>query len=306
MPKSTPSTASALLACAFLCAGACSDDPPAPVYPYEPGQTRVIGVGGADSGAASGQGGAPVSSAAVGRAGVGEFDTPQGDDCLEFLDGCARPQDECGADGTADVILGERGEVLSVICYPNRNYEVVELADQVEDPVLGNRQVIVLDGEDDGDDVIGDLTVVGNNVIVYGEGPDSSVIGGNLAIDKNNAIVRGVRIRGDTTITKNNASLIFCAIEGNLTISGNNVNLALCDIFGDVTISGNNAVFVSNRVAGDQAVEGVNLRCNDNWRFVDADGDARVSEGELGERIECRSRDSAVGDDPNLDTRTSP
>lgn len=294
---------------------ACSDSRESP-YPYDPDTTRVIGAGdGRTGGGGAGNGGieepdspgsSSVSTGAVGVAGVQDVDTPSGNDCLEFLDGCVQPQGECGEGGTADVIVGAMGEVLSVVCYPNKNYEVVALPDQVENPRLGNRQVIVLDDQDDGDDVVGDLVVEGNNVIVYGDGPDSSVIGGNLAIEKNNAIVRGVRIRGDATISKNNASLIYCVIEGDLTITGNNVNLALCDIFGDVHITGNNAVFVSNRVAGDQPVEGVNLRCNDNWRFVDDDEDLVVDPDEVGERITCTSRDDAVADDPGLKTRNAP
>jgi hypothetical protein len=285
----------------LLISTSCGDDSKSTAYPYEPGETTIIGgiqSGGGSSGADGGSSSGDVDTTAVSTFATG---TPSGNDCIAFDEGCVQPQEQCGEDATADVIVGANGEVLSVICYPNKNYDVQEIGDQVENPRLPNNTVIVLDDENDGDDVVGDLVVEGNNVIVYGDGPDNSVIGGNLDIEKNNAIVRGVRIRGNVSITKNNASLIYCVIEGDLTITGNNVNLALCEIWGNVSIEGNNAVFVSNLVQGEQPISGVNLHCNDNYRFGDLNDDGVVDEDEVGEPIVCESRDDAVADDPNLE-----
>jgi hypothetical protein len=256
-------------------AGACSTDHAAPDYPYMQDKTFVIGgksgtADGTSDARDAGSDGVPTSSVAVGGSAVNTFTatTPDAMDCLDVGEACVTPQEQCGDKGTADVILGEGGEVLSVICYPNKDYDVQPIGDTVDNPRLGNNTVVTFDDRDDGDDVLGDLVIEGNNVIVYGSGPDTAVVGGNLQIDKNNAIVRGVRIRGDATITKNNASLIYCVIEGDLTITGNNVNLALCEIWGDVKIEGKNAVFVSNMVQGAQPIEGAGLRCNDNHRFT--------------------------------------
>jgi len=281
----TSKIVSVMCGCAWLVA--CADDPPPDNnYPYMLDETRVIG----DDTLGSNNGGFDNSTGSVGVTSTSTFSTPDGDECINLDDVCLTPQDECGDDATADVIVGSDGEVLDVLCYPNKNYDVLELSEEpIEDPMLGNNQVVVLDGLDDGDDVVGDLTISGNNSIVYGEGPDKSVIGGDLNIEKNNAIVRGVRIKGDVTMSLNNTHLVYCVIEGNLTIAHNNVTVALCDIHGTVTINGNNAVLVSNRIAGGPALSAKNLECNDNFGFVDTSEDFIVQDDEVGDPIDCSS-----------------
>jgi hypothetical protein len=277
-------------------------------YPYQVGKTNVIGAsdtgsaGSVDGSAGSRNATGSPSSTLVGVAPVATYTTPtDAAACIDVQGTCVKPQKDCGTDGTADVILGPNGEVLSTICYPNRDYKVVVLGDApVSSPPLGNNSVIVLDNKDDGVDVQGNLKITGNNVIVWGYGPDTSVIGGNLDIDKNNAIVRGVRVNGDVSITKNNAALIDCVIDGNLTITGNNVSLALCQIWGTVTIEGKNTVLVSNLVLGDQVISGDNLRCNDNHRFADANTDGVFQDAEVTGPVTCESRGQAVTDTTNL------
>jgi len=257
-----------VLLAGWLLASGCGGDDPTRL-PYDPNSTAVIG---------------------------GEFDnpdglalrvvtTPDGDECIDLDGACAKPQEVCGEDGAADVLIGDDGQVLDVICYPTGGVAVESFEGPVEK--VGNNVVLVFDDVDDGADVVGDVTVDGNNVTLYGHGPDSSVIAGDLHIDKNNSVVRGLRIEGDVTIDKNNPSIVDCVIEGDLTIRGNNVSIALCEVWGKLVIEGNNAVLVGNRFASAPEVKGKNTRCYDNLAFEDADGDARVSDEELGEAIEC-------------------
>jgi hypothetical protein len=294
---------------AFGCAlGGCSSSHiGSSPYPYKPGSTSVIGASGPVTGLGGNAGSSGgKSSTQTGFAGVSPVATfttatPGGGDCIGVKDACVKPQDACGADATADVIVGPNGEVLSTICYPNRDYDVLILGDAPTTTLpLRNNTVIVLDNKADGVDVKGDLHITGNNVIVYGYGPEVSVIGGNLDIDKNNAIVRGVTIEGNASISKNNASLVDCVIKGDLHITGNNVNVALCQIWGNVTIEGKNAVFVSNLVSGDKPISGDNLRCNDNHFFADANMDDVIQPVEVTAPITCESRGQAVANTPNL------
>lgn len=179
---------------------------------------------------------------------------------------CEAARERCGEEAFADVILAEDGEVLDVICY-KREVAIVELGgDPVASATAGNNTVLVLDGEDDGVDVEGDVTLEGNNAVVFGEGADVSVIGGTLRLEKNNAVVRGVTIKGDVTIDKNNAKLIFTTIEGDLTISGNNTTVAESRVLGEIRVLGVNTVLVQNELATD-SVTGKNLSCNDNVRI---------------------------------------
>jgi hypothetical protein len=277
-------------------------------FPYDADMTNVIGGmdsgGGSSSGIKGSDGGGGFDNATgpVGTTPVSTVTTSTGEGCTEPDSVCEAAQDAaqkaCGDDAATDVILGRHGEVLTTLCYPTDGWDVTVLgADPVSTPPLENNTVVVIDGEDDGVDITGDVTIKGNNSIIWGEGPDVSVIGGDVNIEKNNAIVRGVRIKGNATITKNNAALVDCVIEGDLTVTLNNISVALCEIWGKVNIQGNNAYFVSNLVAGDQKVTGKNLQCNDNHSFTDSDGDHVVAADEVLAPIEC-GEDSAAAATP--------
>lgn len=73
----------------------------------------------------------------------------------------------------------QRGKVVDVVCYPaNSSPPVIE---EKGDVTLGqneNKAVVAIDGAADGVDIAGNVTSAGNNVVVYGEGPAVSVIGG--------------------------------------------------------------------------------------------------------------------------------
>jgi hypothetical protein len=220
------------------------------------------------------------------------------DDCDTAV--CASVRERCSEEAYADVVLDDDGEVADVVCY-KRNVDVVELG---EDPVAsasaGNNTVLVLDDEDDGADVEGDVRLEGNNAVVYGHGADVSVIGGTLAIEKNNAIVRGVTVRGDVTIDKNNAKLLFTTIEGSLTILGNNTTVAGSRVLGELTILGNNTVLVQNELADAGPISGKNLRCNGNVQIeaddaVDAGAPAAGDAGVAAQPVACANERNGNG-----------
>ena len=237
-------TVLSILSFTWLCACAGSD--PQGSTPYRLGQALVIG-----------------------ESEGGELTTV---DAACDTEACAAVRERCGDEAYADVVLDESGNVADVLCFRG-NLKVEELGvDTVDSARAGNNTVLVLDAEDDGDDVTGDVVLEGNNSVVYGKGADVSVIGGSLLIEKNNAIVRGVSIAGDLVIDKNNAQLSFTEIHGDLTIAGNNTTLAECVVHGQVRITGNNTVLVQNQLAATGAISGKNLTCNDNVRFVEADG----------------------------------
>lgn len=237
-------------------------------YPYDPDKTTIIGGGNTD----------PV-------------ETPDGNDCIDVDGACVTPQDDCGDDGTADVIVDDKGNVVDVICYPTSGAPVEEIpAESVPVEKTQNGSVVVIDAADDGEDIEGDLSVDANNVVIYGESPDVAVIGGDLVITKNNTTVRGVRITGNVTIEYNNANLVFCVIEGDLTILGNNNTVAGCDVWGSVTITGENAVLVSNHLADPGPFAAQGLVCNDNHHVTDVNGDGAVADDEVGELVECADK----------------
>jgi len=265
------STRSALSVVVLTLLAACGEEDSSvdDEYPYDPNETQVIG-GGDKSG--------PV-------------ETPDGNDCLDIDGECARPQDDCGDDGTADVIVDDKGNVVDVICYPTSGAPVAEIPAE-SGPVekTQNGSVVVLDAADDGHDIEGDLSVDANNVVIYGESPDVAVIGGDLSITKNNTTIRGVRITGDVSVEYNDANLVYCVIEGDLTIVGNNTTVAGCEVWGSVNIAGQNTVLVSNSLADPGPFAAQGLVCNDNAHFDDANADGVIDEDEVGAAIECSDK----------------
>jgi hypothetical protein len=249
-----------LVLIASVC-GACGGNDPAPITPWRPEETHVVGAEGDAK----------------------EFPNPDSCD----YGACETVVEECGKDGAADVVVDAQGNRLDIICYGQNVVVSPVPAAPVGSVDAGNNTVVVIDGAADGVDVTGDVVISGNNAIVYGEGPDVSVIGGTLAIEKNNAKIRGVRIQGDVVIDKNDTKMLFCVIEGNLEIYGNNTTIAGCDVYGSVTVTGNNTVLVQNRIAGEDGIVGKNLTCVDNVRFDDANDDLHVDDAELGAPLAC-------------------
>jgi len=268
---------SLLMVVGSVLVGACSSEVDTEVLPYAANLTTVIG------------GDEQADDDAKARYSV--VATPDADGCIdEAGDECLRPQEECGDDGAADLLVDKKGRALTTLCYPTSGVAIENIEGDLSK--VGNNTVFVLDDTDDEADVTGNVTLDGNNVTLYGRGPDVSVIGGDLHIDKNNARVRGVRIEGNVVIDKNNPSLVDCVIEGDLTIHGNNVAVALCEVWGKVTVDGNNAYLVENRFASAPAITGQNTGCNGNVAFEDADDDAAISDEELGAAIECSSSET--------------
>ena len=252
------------VACTLGAAG-CGDNDRGSL-PYGEGSTFVVGSDGTASDAA------PVYA----------------DSCEGLTDEACLRRDVCDEGGAADVVVNLDGEAIEVVCLPEA--ESVEVIANVEGDIesTDNNAVLVLDGEDDGVDLDGDLTVDGNNVVIYGEGPEVSVIGGDVDIMKNNTVVRGVTVQGDVHITFNNAEVVYCVIEGNLTIDGNNVSVAGCDIFGTVEVSGNNVRLNGNRIQTLGEFTGAqNAECRDNVGFVDANEDGVIDDEEVGDALEC-------------------
>jgi hypothetical protein len=194
---------------------------------------------------------------------------------------------DCATQDAADVVVDASGKVLDVICYkPDVQVTAVTGSTSVGDVSVGNNGLVVVDGAADGGDVAGNVTLTGNNDAIYGHGPAVSAIGA-VDVQKNNARIRGVRIRGDVTIDKNDTKLIFCVIEGNLTITGNNTTIANCDVLGTTTVTGQNTILVGDRFGGPREFSGGNMVCSADFEFTDANGNEMVDASELGPAVTC-------------------
>jgi hypothetical protein len=238
-------------------------------YPYDKNKTVVIGPDGETQ----------------------EVATPAGDDCLVLADdkaACSQPQKECGEGARADVVVDAKGKVVAVFCYPVDGTPVSTVPEGGADQVgAENKEVVVIDGKDDGVDVAGDVDITGNNVVVYGSDPATSIIGGDLNVTKNDGTVRGVRIMGDVHIDGNNTALVDCIVDGDVFLTSNNNALVSCTVFGKIVVTGNNNQLFYNQVAGGVSGENKGLACEGNQTFTDANADGIVTKEEVGAPLSC-------------------
>lgn len=150
--------------------------------------------------------------------------------------------------------------------------------------------MIIFDESTDGEPIKGDLSVDSNNLAIYGNGADKTIIDGNVTLSGNNPVIRGVTITGDLTIDKNNASVLFCRVLGNVYVVQNSITIAQTEMLGDLVfdeVSSNNAILVNNRVAGQWNIQGNGHVCEGNLAFVDRDEDGFFTDGEEGIALLC-------------------
>lgn len=266
---------------ALTLAAACGEaDPLAGVDPFGAYQDEHVTVIGGDTTV-------PIASGELGKKG-----------CLQVTTSTCVPVKREGkyckaSTGPVDAIL-VGGMVAEVVCYADEGKKdpaLVVDADgdgDIDIPQNANGSVITFDPSSDGKAVVGDVTLDANNVTLYGNGPDRSIIKGNLRITGNNARVRGIRVKGNVDIELNTAALILAVVEGNLTIRSNNTLVAETAVFGNVTVDGNNAILVGDGTQGNWRIDGSGASCERNYRFQDADSDKVVDPGERGDDLSCR------------------
>jgi hypothetical protein len=302
------------VALAFLAPAAlgCGDDgastgktnvmPGDPFQPYdaEGGDVTVIGAGEATGGGAAGGG---VMTETVGETAVlvgspeGDTGSP-GEVCISDTLCEVPPTDSsdwCEREGGPVDLIYVDGELVETICYPpaedpERPTEVVEGAGDVDVAQNANNTTIVFDEATNGMPIEGNITVDGNNVAIYGNGPDDTTVDGDVALDGNNIRIRGVTITGDLVIRKNNVAIVLCRILGNLrleTMSTNGSVVAENDIWGDFTSDSNGNLFVGNDVSGTWEHTGNGNTCDRNAAFEDADMDDVLDDDERGELLTC-------------------
>jgi hypothetical protein len=209
-----------------------------------------------------------------------------GDACIRYQSACLSPSQKCGKDAV-DIVLDQLGQPLDYVCYPAESSVTVTQLQAQQGTIAqrDNNAVVLLDSTAP---LQGDVSIEGNNVVLYGSAPNAALVSGSLAIDGNNALVRGVRIKGDVHVEKNDATLAFCVIEGNVFIAGNNARLVACDVLGSVTVSGNNSEVYASRIVGGLSVPGKNADCKDDFAAMDLDHDHSIALSELGGPLDCK------------------
>lgn len=219
-----------------------------------------------------------------------------GTTCLQLTEETCVPVERsgryCNTDsGPVDVVV-VNGEVQAVVCYRDSGTAqttvvVTDTDGNVDLPQTANGAVLTFDPATNGVPIEGNVTVDGNNVTVYGNGPENTIIEGNLVITGNNARIRGVRVKGNVEISLNTAAILFSIIEGNLVMNFNNSLAAENQVYGNLEVKKNNTSLVRNGVAGNLAIEGSGTICDGNYAISDANGNKTLDEGEKGAALNC-------------------
>ena len=272
---------------------------------YNPGGVTVIGEGDQPSVSASGTAGSGAAEPpAEGQVLVG---TPEGDVSVADSEVCISdtlcevpPVDasnwcanDDGPTGPVDLIYVD-GVLVETICYPpsddpDRPTETVtSTTGDVDIVQMSNNTTVVFDPATNGMALEGDLSVDGNNVAIFGNGPDETIIDGNVLLDGNTLRLRGVTITGDLILRKNRAAIVLCRIMGNLVLETESTNgsvVAETEVWGNFTSDSNGNLFVNNDVLGTWEHTGNNNSCENNSLFADADGDEVLDDDERTELL---------------------
>lgn len=220
-----------------------------------------------------------------------------GDDCIDVGgDACIRVDEDsdwCGGKGgPVDVVIVD-GEVVETVCYrPTDGRRVLTVNADTQGDInvvqSANNTAIVFDDDLNGTPFAGNISIDGNNVAIYGNGPDATIIDGDVVVSGNNVRIRGVTITGNLTIELNNAAVLLSRIHGNVTIAKNNTVFVENDVFGDVSVTANNTLLVGNDVQGAWRMDGNGSTCTANYAFSDApEPDYRVDDDEVGAALTC-------------------
>jgi hypothetical protein len=96
--------------------------------------------------------------------------------------------------------------------------------------------------------ILGDVTLEGSNVTLFGEGGIGGVveIDGNLTVSGSNNRIRGAIVTGDLTIDGSSAGMSFSTVLGATTVTGSGATLLWNELCGGATVSGSNPTALGN------------------------------------------------------------
>jgi hypothetical protein len=252
-----------------------------PQQPYSASRTTVIGTDSSGN-AVNGSTNEQVVAGDCVTVGSTCVDTSSGANGSQFCQGGP-------SGGPVDSIVVD-GKVVTTVCYPpgkDGKTTVVSGNGNVNVPHNANNTTVTFDPQTDGNKITGDVNVDGNNVAIYGDGADKTILDGNVTLSGNNARIRGLTITGDLILQSNNTAAVLVKVLGNVQVLGNNDVFTAGDVFKNVSVTKNNVVLVSNRAQGTWSAAGGNADCVDNKAFTDTNKDDIVEASEVGADLQC-------------------
>jgi hypothetical protein len=193
-----------------------------------------------------------------------------------------------GAGGPTDIVV-HKDKVVAVLCYSRSDTTTTQEipAGGEVGKVSGNNRVVMFAPSTDGKPIEGEVSLEGNNNVLYGNGAGKTVLADDVTVKGNNGRVRGLTIQGSLLLEGNNQGVVNVIVEGDLTLKGNNSVLANVTVFGRLQLFGNNHVLLGVRVGKEETFEGTNYQCEEVFAFQDVNEDKILTSNELGEALSC-------------------
>ncbi|MCB9638398.1 MAG: hypothetical protein H6727_05740 [Myxococcales bacterium] len=193
------------------------------------------------------------------------------------------------ANGGPTDIVRNKDKVVAVLCYPDatKQEDVIQADGPGIGTVNGNGRIVTFGPSTDGTPLEGDVSLQGNNNVLYGNGPGATVLKGDVQFNGNNGRTRSLTIQGNLTLQGNNFGVVRVVVEGDLIVRGNNSVFADVVVFGRISIEGNNHSLLLVRAAGDVTLVGKGFACTDTYRFQDDSKDGIFQPAEQTETFSC-------------------
>jgi hypothetical protein len=181
-----------------------------------------------------------------------------------------------------DVVLAFT-EITALLCYREREpifYIGQGLGDLLV-PHTGVGATVYFVDSTDGEPLIGDIFVRGDEIMMWGNGQNATIIAGSVVVSGDAVQLRGLTIEGDLTVTSSATDLAFVTVRGNLTTQGTGGVFARTTVYGNLEVTGPDNVFIENGVQGTMAFAESDNICDGNFRFTDRDTNGAVSADEI-------------------------
>jgi hypothetical protein len=192
----------------------------------------------------------------------------------------------CGrGGGPVDVVvLGSKA--FADVCYNPLVANIIVTDSAAPFPQTGTDATVTFDSATNGQPIVGDVTVDGDFVTIFGNGADSTIIDGNFIVTGGNARIRGITVRGTLTFRQSNGAIVSSRVGGDVVITNDSTLVSQDDIFGSITASSKRNLFVDDRVQGAWS-PGARASCAGNVSFADTNGDGVAQDSEVTGDLSC-------------------
>jgi hypothetical protein len=183
----------------------------------------------------------------------------------------------------ADLLL-VGGALAHTLCYPSTSSIIVTTTTTGDYVVSQTGAVVTFSSATYNVAFGGKLDIEADNVVIYGNGPESTLFAGDLVVHGANAKIRGVHIGGALQASAP-LSLAFSSIAESANLPPGSA-LVETLVLGSLTMT--SGLLAQSEVQGTFTVSG--SECDSNRHVQDLNADGLIDESEIGAPLACAAR----------------